>query len=135
MKKIFASVTLAAFMLVGGTAFAYTQDPPAKESAKMAPKKKSTKKKKKKVAPATTDATPAAMTPKPTPKPAMKKKLRRLSLISKWPPRSVRCEEAVCISCVASALLLPFERARVLLDSAPASRQSPTITAFSVPPT
>jgi hypothetical protein len=48
MKKIFASVTLAAFMLVGSTAFAYTQDPPAekKAPAKAPAKKKAAKKKK-----------------------------------------------------------------------------------------
>lgn len=66
MKKIFASVTLAAFMLVGATAFA--QDPPAKDTAKTAPKKKAAPKKKKATPAATTDATPAAATPKPTPK-------------------------------------------------------------------
>jgi hypothetical protein len=68
MKKIFASLTLAAFMLVGATAFTYAQDPPAKEPAKMAPKKKAAPKKKKAAPAATTDATPAAATPKPTPK-------------------------------------------------------------------
>jgi hypothetical protein len=67
MKKIFASVTLAAFMLVGATAFAYAQDPPAKETAKTAPKKKAAPKKKK-TTPATTEATPTAATPKPAPK-------------------------------------------------------------------
>jgi hypothetical protein len=66
MKKIFASVTLAAFMLVGATAFAYTQDPPP---AADAAKKKAPKKKK------TTDKTEAdAAKPTPTPKAAPKKK-------------------------------------------------------------
>jgi hypothetical protein len=60
-------VTLAAFMLVGVTAFAYTQDPPAKETAKTAPKKKAAPKKKK-AETTSTDATPTAATPKPTPK-------------------------------------------------------------------
>jgi hypothetical protein len=66
MKKIFASVTLAAFMLVGSTAFAYTQDPPPADMTKKkaAPKKKKT----------TTDkADPAAAKPTPTPKASKKK--------------------------------------------------------------
>jgi hypothetical protein len=73
MKKIFASVTLAAFMLVGATAFAYTQDPPP---AADAAKKKSAPKKKKNLT-AKTDTAPAkdaAAKPTPAPKAAPKKK-------------------------------------------------------------
>jgi hypothetical protein len=55
MKKIFASVTLAAFMLVGSTAFAYTQDPPAEKKAAPAKPAKKKAAKKKKAAPAKTE--------------------------------------------------------------------------------
>jgi hypothetical protein len=67
MKKIFASVTLAAFMLVGSTAFAYTQDPPPADMTKKkaAPKKKKT---------TTAKAEPTEAKPTPTPKAAPKKK-------------------------------------------------------------
>jgi hypothetical protein len=66
MKKIFASVTLAAFMLAGTTAFAYTQDPPpATDTAKKKPAPKAKKEKAPKE--------PAAAKPTPTPKATKKK--------------------------------------------------------------
>jgi hypothetical protein len=71
MKKIFASVTLAAFMLVGATAFAYTQDPPP---AADAAKKKSSPKKKKTTTDKTEPAKDAVAKPTPAPKAAPKKK-------------------------------------------------------------
>jgi hypothetical protein len=72
MKKIFASVTLAAFLLVGTTAFAYTQDPPA--AGDTAKKKAAPKKKKEKAATDKMDkAEPAAAKPTPAPKATKKK--------------------------------------------------------------
>jgi hypothetical protein len=60
MKKIFASLTLAAFML-GATAFAYAQAPEAKPMTKMSHKKKGKHKKHHAAAPSAT--TPSATTP------------------------------------------------------------------------
>jgi hypothetical protein len=63
MKKIFASLTLAAFMLGGATAFAYAQDSAAKPMAKTVTSHKRKSKKKRHHASAT-HATPSAATPK-----------------------------------------------------------------------
>lgn len=62
MKKIFVSLTLAAFML-GATAFAYAQAPEAKPMTKMSHKKKGKHKKHHGATPsATTPTTPTAPT-------------------------------------------------------------------------
>ena len=61
MKKIFASLTLAAFVLSGATAFANTKNQAANSSAKMAPtsgKKKGKRKHKRHHS--ATSATPSA---------------------------------------------------------------------------
>jgi hypothetical protein len=63
MKKIFASLTLAAFMLGGATAYAYAQAPEAKPMTKMATSHKKKSKKKKHHASAPSATTPSATTP------------------------------------------------------------------------
>jgi hypothetical protein len=64
MKKIFACLTLAAFMLGGATAFAYAQDPAAKPPAKTATSHKRKTKKKRHHASTTHAAAPSAAAPK-----------------------------------------------------------------------
>jgi len=64
MKKIFAGLTLAAFMLGGATAFAHAQDPAAKTTAKTATSHKRKSKKRRHQASATNAATPSAAAPK-----------------------------------------------------------------------
>jgi hypothetical protein len=58
MKKIFASLTLAAFMLGATTAFALAQDPAAKTMAKTATSHKKKSKKRRHHASATSATTP-----------------------------------------------------------------------------
>jgi hypothetical protein len=64
MKKIFACLTLAAFMLGGATAFAHAQDPAAKATAKTATSHKKKSKRKRHHASATNVAAPSAAAPK-----------------------------------------------------------------------
>ncbi len=66
MKKIFASLTLAAFVLTGATAFAYAKNQGAGAPAKTmtSGKKKGKKKHKRHHAAAATSAAPSAAAPK-----------------------------------------------------------------------
>jgi hypothetical protein len=64
MKKIFASLTLAAFVLTGATAFAYAKNQGAGAPAKTMTSGKKKGKKKHKRHHAATSATPSAAAPK-----------------------------------------------------------------------
>ncbi len=64
MKKIFACLTLAAFMLGGATAFAHAQDPAGNTTAKTATSHKRKSKKRSHNASATNAAAPGATAPK-----------------------------------------------------------------------
>jgi hypothetical protein len=64
MKKIFACLTLAAFMLGGATAFAQAQDPAGKTMAKTSTSHKRKSKRKRHHASATNAAAPSAAAPK-----------------------------------------------------------------------
>lgn len=64
MKKIFACLTLAAFMLGGATAFAHAQDPAAKMTPKTATSHKRKSKKRRHHASASHAAAPSAAAPK-----------------------------------------------------------------------
>jgi len=64
MKKIFASLTLAALMLGAAPAFANAQAPEAKMTAKTATTNKKKSKKKRHHASASSAATPSAAAPK-----------------------------------------------------------------------